>query len=178
MARRRVKAHLPEPSFHMSLANWDDDACVRHPVSIWKVIGICTTYGWPLPVEVLTYLFEVAERMEKARGATDLESVLPAILGFPKRKRGPGKPLADPHKIDWGKLDFAIPFGIELKSDPKISIEEALERAAGPSSSAHVRTMKRWIVNALALNPKPRTAPEWRAAVEKALEKVDIVSGN
>jgi len=152
----------------MALAGWQHTG---NPVYIWRAIDIYAKNSTLLPPAVFDYLSATARRMDKARATKDLRSALPVIMGF-RTKRGPGRPL-DPDSTDPDRLDLAILFGIELESDTKASVGVALRRAAGRVShayaKAHERTLKGWVAEALALDPRPRTKAEWRAAVRDAL---------
>jgi hypothetical protein len=172
MALPDLKALLRHPLFQvrLNLSGWELE---RNPVHIWRTIAVCTRHEMPLPPPVLAYLADVAQRMGEAQTAKDLRAVLPGIMGFSKG-RGPGR-LFDPGATDPDRLDLAVLFGIDLKLNPKAGVSEALRRAAERVSpafaNAHERTLKAWVVEALSLDPRPRTTAQWRSAVFDALDQ-------
>jgi hypothetical protein len=170
-----LKTLLNHPAFQvrMNLSLWHHTG---NPTYIWRVIGACIKHEVALPASVLAYLAEVVRRMDEARTAKDLRAVLPEIMGFNKA-RGPGR-LLDPDDTDSDRLDLAVLFGIELKTDPKVSISEALRRAAEKVSATfqgtREKTLKAWVVEALSLDPQPRTKAQWRSAVFDALDQIAL----
>jgi hypothetical protein len=170
----------------LRLSMWKD---THNPAYLWAVVGLCTKHGKALPPVVMDYLADVARRMSSpgARSAQDLTKVLPGILGFPAKKRGPGR-LLDPSAAAGDLYDrkLAMLFAVELEQGR--SLKDALVNATAadsvPGSYGNLAepTLKRRIKKAAGLKTMPRGADEWRrelrASFMKTLMLLNIVSGN
>jgi hypothetical protein len=141
-----------------------------NPVYLWKAIKICGTHNRPLPPWILAYLFAVADRMtsKKARQAPDLREVLPSLLGFPKKKRGPGRML-DPGP-DPNRSLFASAFAVEIARgrEPSEAFAAAATcKALDPASvGKEEKTMWGWLMAEFELTDRPKTNAEWRTAID------------
>jgi hypothetical protein len=162
-----VEAMLKDPRLNLeaSRSAWNDTA---NPVFVWEAIKACTNKNWPLPDWVNVYLAMVAERMtaDSARTNPDLRKVLPKILGFPKKKRGPGR-LLDPYSVPEDRMIFAVKFLCKLgqKREPRQALVEACsEMDADFADAAEEETLWSWILEELCLTKKPETNAEWHDA--------------
>jgi hypothetical protein len=166
---------LNDPDFRIRvcLVCWRHN---RNPVYLWEVYDLCQQHKKPKPPEVTDYLAGVAQRMlsSKAQHAKDFRNVLPWIMAFPRKRRGPGR-LLDPN-ADHPKHDFVDTFGLallffgELRHGRKI--KEALENAASserlPQHFADVEhaTLQHWIAELmLPPGPLPLSEVEWQAGL-------------
>src|ERR1700730_18056223 len=75
-------------------SDWED---TKNPFFVWSAINVCDLNQRELPDWVRAYLASCARRMvsEDAVQKSDLRKILPGVLGFPQKKRGPG-PLLRP----------------------------------------------------------------------------------
>jgi hypothetical protein len=162
-----AEAMLKDPRINLEASRraWKD---TKNPLFVWEAIKTCTDQKWHLPKWVSGYLAQVAKRMtaEAARKNPDLRKVLPSILGFPKKKRGPGR-LLDPNSVPEDRAIFALKFLIKLKQgrEPSQALAEACsEMDASFADNAGEETLWSWILEELCLTKKPRTKAEWHAA--------------
>jgi hypothetical protein len=155
----------PDFQIQMEVSKWKE---TRNPVYLWNAVSICTDHKKPLPSPVLDYLAEVAQRIrsKEARECSDLRKVLPKIMGFPEKGRGPGR-LLDPGPAategDW--VHLAVLFGIELERGQKITaaLRNAASKLPNSVQSANDKTKIVWIEKALDLEHRSRTAAEWQS---------------
>jgi hypothetical protein len=94
-----------------------------NPVHAWTAIHFCIKAGngKRLPDWVIAYLAQCSERMISKQGASDLRKILPEVLAFPKKRRGPGKPLRPGRDPD--KETFTTKFieYVMQGDDPKVA---------------------------------------------------------
>jgi hypothetical protein len=136
----------------------------ENPVYVWRAIKLCTDYNLPFPDWVAIYLSTVANNMLSARQCSDLREVLPRVLLFPKKKRGPGR-LLDPDAALEDRMLLTIKFLCKLKENAECEPEEALQEAlhdmdvsVGDKSD---ETHWTWLTEELGLTERPKTTAEW-----------------
>ena len=95
-----------------------------------------------------------------------MRKVLPSILGFPDKKRGPGR-LLDPDDVDPDKFSLAILFFTEIEQgrEPDEALANATRKLPPRFASAELKTLKRWVAQAMKLDDEPTTAADWRSAL-------------
>jgi hypothetical protein len=133
------------------------------------VIGICAEHGIPTPPEITAYLRGVAARMEGARQESDLRAALPKIMGFPAKKKGPGKPFdPDPAGSDPYDLRLLVLFGAELSLGHSVAkaLGNATVKLPARFASLDERSLKKRIAKTAGLEIMPSTAAEWRTKLE------------
>jgi hypothetical protein len=161
-----AEAMLKEPGVKLAASRkaWDD---TENPVFVWEAIKTCTDQKLRLPKWVSGYLGEVAERMtaDSAKKSKDLRKVLPNILGFPKKKTGPGR-LLDPSSVPEDRAIFALKFLCKLNQErePSQALAEACSEMDTSFADSAEETLWGWILEELCLTKKPRTKAEWHAA--------------
>jgi hypothetical protein len=141
----------------------------KNPVYVWEAIKLCTDHKLPLPDWVSAYLATVANLMlcEEARQSSDLRAVLPHVLGFPKKSRGPGR-LLDPDAGPADRTIFTMKFLIKLAQNHECKPLEALREACDemdPSFADDKEDNTLWgcLTEELGLAERPKTNEEWRA---------------
>jgi hypothetical protein len=161
-----VEAALQDPSLRLE-ACLDGYQQTENPVYMWEAIKLCTEHSCPLPDLVSAYLGAVAKRMlsDEVRQCSDLRKVLPHVLGFPKKRRGPGR-LLDPYSVPDDRAIFAMKFLCKLGHDrePEPAFEEACNEMDASFACAEEDTLWGWIMEELGLAEKPKTNAEWHAA--------------
>jgi hypothetical protein len=138
-----------------------------NPHYAWYAINLCSKDNTPFPNWLGAYLDQCSERMvsDKARQTSDLRTVLPWALGFPK-KRGSGK-LLNPYR-DEKRLDFIIQFGTLILQgyDPATARRDACNNVFdGKAADVDDRTLMRWVLEDLDLKKAPGSAEQWENAV-------------
>jgi hypothetical protein len=117
---------LSQLNIEYLLKCWDENfRSSGNPVHAWMAIHFCIKAGKKLPDWVIAYLAECSERMISKQGASDLRKILPEVLAFPKKRRGPGKPLRSGPEPD--RFSFTTKFVnyIMQGDDPKSARDNA-----------------------------------------------------
>jgi hypothetical protein len=143
-----------------------------NPAHAWLAIYFCTKFSEPLPGWVIAYLARCSKRMIiDKRDASDLRAVLPQVLGFPKKKPGPGK-LLQPGP-DEDKISFTREFVnyILQGDDPKTARKEACNHTFSRKVADKVddKTLVHWLVDTMGLVKTPQNAKQWKTAVYRYL---------
>jgi hypothetical protein len=163
--RVMFEALVKDPGFMLQglHSQWEATA---NPVYVWEGIQICTKHGHALPDWIVSYLGQCADRMLSgdARQSPDLRQILPSILGFPRKKRGPGRPLDPDAGLD--RFHFALKFALEIALGRERG--EALANACNVlpenRAGADEKTLWRWLKQEFNLKHTPSTDAEWLAA--------------
>ncbi len=103
------------------------------------------------------------------RDASDLRAVLHEVLGFPKKKPGPGKLLQPVPNVD--KISFTRKFVnyVLQGDDPKTARKEACNRTFSLKVADKVddKTLVHWLVDTMGLVKIPQDASQWKTVVYK-----------
>jgi hypothetical protein len=135
-----------------------------NPICAWGAMRMCIGAGKPMPSWVTKYLAQCADRMLSEWDTSDLQAVLPRILGFPKKRSGPGKPLLPGPRAD--KLTFTLKFlnHILEGKDPKTAKADACNQTFGRKVADKIddKTLNRYLLQTLGLQEEPN-AQQWKA---------------
>jgi hypothetical protein len=106
----------------------------------------------------------------RAKTTGDLRKILPWVLGFSKKKAGPGNML-DPDHDPYDKPLFALKFAImiELEEKPLTALRNACNLHLDQKRADKIddKTLKSWIVKAFNLKKWPVRNAEWKLIVRK-----------
>jgi hypothetical protein len=137
-----------------------------NPVHAWMAIYWCDKFKKPLPSWVIAYLAQCSKRMFDTRETSDLQAVLAEVLGFPKRRPGPGKPLKLGPDLD--KISFTTKFvnyilqGKDSKTAKADACNETFKRKI--ADKVDNKTLDNWLIDTMGLPEKPQDDMEWKTA--------------
>jgi hypothetical protein len=139
-----------------------------NPVHAWTAIHFCIKAGngKKLPDWVIAYLAQCSERMLSKQGASDLRKILPEVLAFPKKRRGPGKPLRPGREPD--KESFTTKFVnyVMQGDDPKTARANACNDMSPKFADKYDdQALVKILVDTMGLPAKPQNPNQWKRTV-------------
>lgn len=137
-----------------------------NPVHAWAAIHFCIKAGKKLPDWVIAYLAQCSKRMISKQGASDLRKILPEVLAFPKKRRGPGKPLRLGREPD--KESFTTKFVnyVMQGDDPKTARANACNQMSRKFADKYDdQALVKILVDTMGLPATPQNANQWKRTV-------------
>jgi hypothetical protein len=144
-------------------SDWED---TKNPFFVWSAINVCDLNQRELPDWVRAYLASCALRMvsEDAVQASDLRKILPEVLGFPRKKRGPGN-LLRPEGDGVEYMVQAMVFAVEIEkgAKPSVALHTASE-SLGKKVADRIddKTLLNKIKTFFGLKNATRTNADWK----------------
>jgi hypothetical protein len=160
-----------DPDFRLDMFR-SEFAGTSNPYYAWQALGICLKHKKQIPDWLTAYLAQCIVRMGSGRTKTtrDLRKVLPWVLGFSKKKSGPGN-LLDPDRDPYDKPLLALKFAIKILQEekPSTALRNACDEHLDQECAEEIdeKTLKSWLVKAFDLKKWPRTNAEWQPIVRK-----------
>jgi len=156
-----------KPDFYLAIAHygWMNQ---QTPYYVWAAIDFCTRAKIGFPDWVNRYLAECAERMlsPDSTKSRDLRKVLPEIMGFPRKKPGPGHLLDPDPEWRYGAPAWRFAVQIEKGEKPTAALRDAfdvLDPVIGDKMEAE--TLLAHIKRYFCITNAPRTNAEWKQAL-------------
>jgi hypothetical protein len=151
-----------------------------NPIYAWGAMRMCVGAGKPIPSWVIKYFAQCADRMISEWDTSDLQAVLPRILGFPKKGPGPGKPLQPGPGEDKAAFTRKFLNYILEGKDPKTARADACNEVFSCAFADKVtdKTLVGYLLETLRLQEAPpKNAQEWKAvAYRRAMGDLFLIA--
>jgi hypothetical protein len=146
----------------------------KNPYFVWEAIDFCDAHKLELPDWVRAYLASCARRMlsEDTVGASDLRKILPEVLGFPRKKRGPGN-LLRPEGDSVEYMVQAMVFAVEIEkcAKPLVALHTA-SQSLGKKVADRIddKTLLNKIKTFFRLKNATRTNADWKRDIRARMK--------
>ena len=152
-------------------SDWED---TKNPYFVWEAIEFCDAHQLEFPDWVRAYLASCARRMvsEDTVGASDLRKILPEVLGFPRKKRGPGN-LLRPEGDGVEYMVQAMVFAVEIEKGAKPSVAlHTASQSLGKKVADRIddKTLLNKIKTFFRLKNATRTNADWKRDIRARMK--------
>src|ERR1700738_2867756 len=157
-------------------SDWED---TKNPFFVWSAINVCDLNQRELPDWVRAYLASCARRMvsEDAVQKSDLRKILPGVLGFPQKKRGPGH-LLRPEGDGVEYMVQAMVFAVEIEKGAKrlVALHTA-SQSLGKKVADRIddKTLLNKIKTFFDLKNATRTNADWKRDIRARMKTFELL---